>query len=120
MGTLHYGTTSFEMDDRLLAHLQLIIGVKLRRGEPFFMSWKAKASTGHGRHAVWIDNGVAIHCEYAGGTQPQLNMAWAERLADLASKGGGLIVQAEDVPMDLPLDPIEAPTTPKKPKPGSS
>ena len=38
MGRLHYGDHTFDMDDRLLAHLQLIIGVKLRHGENFFMS----------------------------------------------------------------------------------
>jgi hypothetical protein len=38
MGSLHYGDHTIDMDDRLLAHLQLIIGVKLRHGENFFMS----------------------------------------------------------------------------------
>lgn len=99
MGRLHYGDSSFEMEDRLLAHLQLIIGVKLRRGENFFMSWRADESSGFGRHAVWVDNGVPIHCQYDAAVPVELNLAWAERLADLASKGGGLIIQAEDVPL---------------------
>lgn len=98
MGRLHYGIRSFEMEDRLLAHLQLIIGVKLRRGENFFMSWKADAG---GRQAVWIDNGVPISCEYSHGHDVKLNLAWAERLADAAGKGGGLIIMAEDVPLML-------------------
>lgn len=102
MGKLHYGNDSFEMDDRLLGHLQLIIGVKLRRGESFFMAWKAPASSGEGRRAVWIDNGVPIYIEYSGGREMKLNMAWAEKLADAASKGGGLIIMAEDVPL-MPL-----------------
>ncbi|GAA4049497.1 DUF7882 family protein [Agromyces indicus] len=101
MGKLYYGDSSFEMEDRLLAHLQLIIGVKLRRGENFFMSWRAADSSGLGRHAVWVDNGVPIHCEYDASVPVELNMAWAERLADLASKGGGLIIQAEDVPLGV-------------------
>ncbi|WP_430646564.1 hypothetical protein [Agromyces sp. GXS1127] len=99
MGNLHYDGKSFEMDDRLLAHLQLIIGVKLRRGENFLMSWKAPASSGDGRYALWIDNGVPLYCEYHGGRMPKLNMAWAEKLADSASKGGGLVIMAEDVPL---------------------
>ena len=102
MGKLHYGDSTFEMEDRLLAHLQLIIGVKLRRGENFFMSWKAADSSSSGRHAVWIDNGVPIHCEYEGAVPVEPNLTWAERLADLASKGGGLIIQAEDVPLGGP------------------
>lgn len=101
MGRLHYGDSTFDMEDRLLAHLQLIIGVKLRRGENFFMSWRAADSSSMGRHAVWIDNGVPIHCEYDAQIPVELNMSWAERLADLAAKGGGLIIQAEDVPLGL-------------------
>ena len=97
MGKLHYGIHSFDMEDRLLAHLQLIIGVKLRRGESFFMSWRAPDSSGEGRRSVWIDNGVSIYVEYSGGREPKLNFAWAEKLADSAGKGGGLIIMAEDV-----------------------
>ena len=102
MGKLHYGNHAFEMDDRQLAHLQLIVGVKLRRGENFFMAWKAPASSGEGRRAVWIDNGVPIYFEYAGGREPKLNFAWAEKLADAAGKGGGLLIMAEDVPLMIP------------------
>jgi len=97
MGRLHYGNQGFEMDDRLLAHLQLIIGVKLRRGENFFMAWKPPASSGEGRRAVWIDNGVPIYVEYSGNHEPKLNFGWAEKLADSAGKGGGLIIMAEDL-----------------------
>lgn len=99
MGKLHYDGKAFEMDDRLLAHLQVIIGVKLRRGENFFMGWKAAVGSGEGRRAIWIDNGVPIYFEYSGGREPKLNFAWAERLADSAGKGGGLIIMAEDLPM---------------------
>jgi hypothetical protein len=99
VGKLHYGNQSFEMDDRMLAHLQLIVGVKLRRGENFFMAWKAPALSGQGRRAIWVDNGIPIYFEYSGGREPKLNFAWAEKLADAASKGGGLMIMAEDVPM---------------------
>ncbi|WP_173923468.1 hypothetical protein [Agromyces sp. Marseille-P2726] len=99
MGRLHYGNHTFEMDDRLLAHLQLIIGVKLRRGENFFMAWKTPPSSGERRQAIWIDNGAHLYFEYASGLEPELNMAWAEKLADSAGKGGGLIIMAEDLPL---------------------
>jgi hypothetical protein len=76
------------MDDRQLAHLQLIVGVKLRRGENFFMAWKAPASSGEGRRAVWIDNGVPIYFEYAGGREPKLNFAWARSSPTQRAKAG--------------------------------
>jgi hypothetical protein len=40
-------------------------------------------------------HGVPIHVEYAGGREPKLNLAWAEKLADSAGKVGGLIIIAE-------------------------
>lgn len=104
MGKLHYANQIFEMDDRMLAHLQLIIGVKLRRGENFFMAWKAHPSSGEGRRAIWIDNGVSICFEYASSHELQLNMEWAEKLADSAGKGGGLTIMAEDIPLMPEMD----------------
>ena len=50
MGRLIYdNTTAVEFDDRVLAHLQLVIGTKLRRGEGFFLNWKDDPSVGDGR-----------------------------------------------------------------------
>ena len=40
MGTLFYaGESKFSLEDRLLAHLQVVIGMKLRRSESFFLAW---------------------------------------------------------------------------------
>ncbi|MEL4317902.1 hypothetical protein WJX64_02690 [Leifsonia sp. YIM 134122] len=99
MGILHYGTQTFDMDDRLLAHLQMIIGIKLRRSESFFMTWNESSTSVDARRAIWIDNGVPIYMEYDGRLQPPMNMDWAEKLANSANKGGGLIIMAEDIPL---------------------
>ncbi len=42
MGTLIYGDSGLivDFDDRVLAHLQIVIGAKLRRHEGFFFTWK--------------------------------------------------------------------------------
>lgn len=104
MGTLHYGNQSFDMDDRLLSHLQLIVGVKLRRSEGFFMTWNESSKTADARRAVWIDNGVPISMEYDGSRQPPMNMEWAEKLANSAGRGGGLIIMAEDIPLAPEVD----------------
>mgnify|MGYP001466632474 CR=1 FL=1 len=96
MGVLHYGVNTFEMDDRLLSHLQLVIGVKLRRGENFFMGWR-DAANGNAHRSVWVDNGVPIYFEYSGQREPDLNFTWAEQLVDAAAKSGGLVIMAEDV-----------------------
>ena len=65
---------------------------------------------------MWIDNGVPVYCEYSRGTSPSSTWPWAERLADLASKSGGMIIQAEDVPMMMP----EEPSQPKAPRSGTT
>lgn len=60
MGKLLYGEHSYELEDRLLAHLQVIVGMKLRRGENFFVTWRNPTSNGSGRQSLWIDNGLHL------------------------------------------------------------
>ena len=38
MGTLRYEMEEFSFDDRVLAHVQIVISTKLRRGENFFLT----------------------------------------------------------------------------------
>lgn len=50
MGKFTYETTTkVDFDDRILAHLQLVITTKLRRSEAFTFTWKDDASIGDGR-----------------------------------------------------------------------
>jgi hypothetical protein len=64
MGTLEYGPDQFEFDDDILAHVQLTVASKLRRGERFFMSWRLATFQGSGRHALWIDSGVPLRIRF--------------------------------------------------------
>ncbi|MEF2975639.1 hypothetical protein V3W46_00275 [Subtercola sp. YIM 133946] len=54
MGKLVYGDsgTEIEFDDRVLTHLQIVIGAKLRRRESFFFSWKDDPAVGDGRSSI--------------------------------------------------------------------
>ncbi len=62
MGKLTYeGTVKVDFDDRTLAHLQLVIGTKLRRGEPFHFTWRDDVSIGDGRTTIWV-HPVAPSC----------------------------------------------------------
>jgi hypothetical protein len=97
MGTLHYDGSSFKLEDRLLAHLQVIISLKLRRNEAFFISWTLGASHGGGREAIWIDNGVPIRLEFEGSRPPAINREWAEALAMSANTNNGLVVTNEKI-----------------------
>jgi hypothetical protein len=100
MGQLRYGAERFEFDDRLLAHLQIVISSKLRRSESFFLSWLAHTEAGSGRHAIWIDTGVPIHITYFGSRPPSINRQWVEDLALAANSTAGLVLMDEPtVPM---------------------
>lgn len=72
MGTLRYGTLEVEFNDMLLAHLQVLIGMKLRRRENFMLSWVKPHELGSGRQSLWIDNGFPISFEFDGGQFPQI------------------------------------------------
>ena len=106
MGILHYGDRDLPMDDRVLAHLQIVIGMKLRRGENFFVTWRKPTSAGSGRNSIWIDNGIPILFEFDGSRLPAINREWVETLAASASTNFGLQVTEEGtlVPLNSPHD----------------
>ncbi|MFE1646030.1 hypothetical protein ACFM35_10665 [Microbacterium sp. P01] len=103
MGTLFYDDARFVLDDRLLAHLQIIISLKLRRGESFFLSWKSSESEAEGRNVIWIDNGVPLRMRFDESETPKINRAWAETLALSANTNNGLVITGESIePADEP------------------
>ncbi|MFM9918924.1 MULTISPECIES: hypothetical protein [Microbacteriaceae] len=98
MGVLYYGDSEFELDDRLLTHLQIVISTKLRRGENFFLSWIQPMERGSGRHAIWIDNGIRIHFFFSGSRPAGVNRAWVESLMLAAGRPSGLQLGDEAEP----------------------
>jgi hypothetical protein len=97
VGSIIYGSpgASLEMDDRLLAHLQLVIITKLRRNEQFLLSWDHDEAYDRGHTAVWLNPSIPLHFKYVGGKRPVLNRAWTEALMDSANSSGGLRVVPE-------------------------
>lgn len=61
LGKMLYGNSGIELpfDDRDMAHLQIVIGAKLRRGVSFFFSWRDDPAGGH--HALWIDCAIPLY-----------------------------------------------------------
>ena len=100
MGSLIYGSTSIEVqfEDRVLAHLQVVLSAKLRRGEAFFFSWFDDPSVGDGRSALWIHPGIPLYFRYSGSRQPSLNKVWLEELAIAAGSNQGLVLVEEPGP----------------------
>lgn len=99
MGRLTYeGSQKVEIEDRALTHLQIVITAKLRRGEPFALSWKDDISTGGGRSTVWVNPHSAIVFKYHGGRQPAINRAWVDALTQTANAPSGLYLVPEPAP----------------------
>lgn len=101
MGKLIYdGDVSVTFDDRLLAHLAIVIGAKLRRNESFYFTWKDDVRAGDGRTTVWLHPAVALRFKYAGSVPVQLNRAWIDALTRSANSTGGLVIVPE--PQEVP------------------
>ncbi|AZS43727.1 hypothetical protein BWL13_01294 [Microbacterium oleivorans] len=96
MGKLIYeNILKADFDDRVLAHLQVVIGTKQRRGESFHFTWKDDVSIGDGVTIVWIHPRCTIAYKFYGGRRPALNRAWIEQMMLAANSGSGLFVMSE-------------------------
>jgi len=97
MGKILYGDSGTEVvfDDRAMAHLQLVIGAKLRRGEGFFFSWKDDLSVGDGRSSVWLSSAIPLYFRYSGSKPVTINREWLEILTLSANSTTGLLFTPE-------------------------
>ena len=96
MGYFVYDSgTEVNIDDRLLAHLQVVIIKKLRRNESFAFSWKDPGKAGDGRSTVWCHPRMSIRFKFAGGRPPAINPAWVADLTASANSGTGLHITPE-------------------------
>lgn len=104
MGVLLYGSHGMEIDidDRALAHLQIVITSKLRRNERFLFSWTNALTVGSGRSSVWIDPGIPLYFRYYHGGASAINRAWIDALMESANSVGGLQFTAEPVQEIVP------------------
>ena len=96
MGKFIYdGLMKVDFEDRLLAHLQLVIGAKIRRGESFHFTWKDDQSIGDGRTTVWIHPRVSVAYKFYGSKRPVINRAWVDALMYTANSPNGLYAVPE-------------------------
>lgn len=99
MGTLTYDSSlTADFDDRTLAHLQIVIGAKLRRNESFYFSWKDDQSIGDGRSVIWLHPAIPISFKFFGGRPPAINRLWIDELMIHANSPGGLQLSPEPTP----------------------
>lgn len=92
---LYGGLAKIDIDDRVLAHLQMVIGAKVRRGESFPFTWADDPSIGEGRTTVWIHPQANLVYKYYGSRSPQINRAWIDALVHTANSTAGLYLVPE-------------------------
>ena len=96
MGKLAYEKVlSIDLDDRTLAHIQIVIGMKLRRGESFYFSWKDDQAVGDGRTSIWLHPAIPLAYKFYGSRQPRINPAWIRDLEVSANTTTGLQIVPE-------------------------
>jgi hypothetical protein len=97
MGKFIYGVppATVDIDDRVLAHLRMVMVTKLRRSEPFMFEFDLPASEGSGRRSFWVHPAVPMQFHFFGNREPRLNRAWIEELIREASGPMGLRIVPE-------------------------
>lgn len=95
MGSLTYDGLVIQFEDRVLAHIQIAIVQKLRRGESFLLSWRDSDSVGDGRSSVWLGPAIPLYFKFTGGHTPTINREWLAHLSESADSSQGLVVTGE-------------------------
>ncbi|HEY1529973.1 MAG TPA: ATP-dependent DNA ligase [Galbitalea sp.] len=100
MGSVTYDGLVVHIDDRTLAHLQIVIVNKLRRGESFLMSWKNSTDVGSGRSSIWVHPYVLVLFKFDGNRPPSINDDWLDELTASADSSRGLVITQERGELD--------------------
>lgn len=100
MALLYYGgrSTPILFEDRLLAHLKVVIATKLRRHETFTLSWVHSDGEPRGRTTIWLHPSIPLRFVFDAPDPELLNDEWLRTLAIAASSTGGIQVSAERPP----------------------
>ena len=93
MGHMLYGSTPtvIELDDRTLAHVELVTLAKLRRNEGFALTLEAGDGS---RSTIWLNASTALEFRLTVARQ-EINREWLDLLIDTANSSGGMRVLPE-------------------------
>ena len=115
MGTLTYGTRDVPVDDRLLAHLSIVLTQKLRRREGFLLTLPSGDRHLHSE-AFWVSASSDLTFSYSGNRVPSFNHEWLEQMMNesFSTQGLDLLKHAETAAAPRPtLRPAAAMTRPR-------
>jgi hypothetical protein len=104
MGSLTYPAAGFaaEVDDRVLAHLEIVIFSKLRRNERFMLTLPSEDDGAGQTEVLWLDPAFPLRFTYSASARPAINATWVSSLADEASSRTGLRIIPEPLAATTP------------------
>ncbi|MRX43127.1 DUF7882 family protein [Agromyces kandeliae] len=102
MGTLYYGNagTPIGIEDRALAHLQVAVVTKLRRGESFTVSWQHPEEQPDGRSTLWLHPNIPLRFVFDDAEPPELSRSYLEELMRSANSTGGIQLVPEQIDLE--------------------
>lgn len=97
MGQLFYANSdaAVEIDDTLLAHLQVVASTKLRRSESFTLTMRRSSVPSAGRETLWLQPSIPLRFQFESAEPVRLDPALLRSLADMANSSAGLTVDLD-------------------------
>lgn len=107
MAKLFYGTTPepITIDNRMLAHVKVVVATKLRRGESFTLSWTHGPDEPVGRSTVWLQPAIPLRFVFDSEQPESLDQDLLKRMANDANSSRGLSLDIEDAAVAAPAAP---------------
>jgi hypothetical protein len=95
VGSITYDGVVTDFEDRLLAHLHIVIVQQFKRQQSFAMSWIDALAVGDGRSSIWLHPDGDLYFKFSGSRFPAINQDWLDQLTASAKSSQGLVVTNE-------------------------
>lgn len=94
MGMFGYGksSSSFEIPDRELAHLRVVILGQFRRRAPLMLTLRSESGT---VTALWLHPSISVDFTFDSGEATHLNRDWLATMSRAAASSRGLFLTPE-------------------------
>lgn len=98
MGSLFYGSTSepIRIPDIVLAHLQAVTTVRLRRGESFMVSWRVPDAAEGRRSTLWMHAAIPLRFVFDVDAEIALDRGVLRHFAQAAHSTAGLLIDVTE------------------------
>lgn len=97
MGQLFYSgsTIAVIVEDRVLAHLQVVVNAKLKRNSSFMLTLRDTSQYSDSSAAMWISRGIPLYFSFDSARGVEISEQWVRQLLLAADSTGGLHLGAE-------------------------